>query len=99
MSGEQEQSAAAAGAPEIPGYWMAETSGGLRPAVRAYLNNEAMSALQIAVMRAYLRQWIRARQFLGPELAVLRQSVEELTSQAALRRWIYTAIDAGADPL
>lgn len=96
---EQQEPAAAAGAADIPGYWMAEISGLLRPAVRAYLNNEAMSALQIAVMRAYLRQWIRARQFLGPELAALRQSVEELASQAALRRWIYAAIDAGADPL
>lgn len=97
MSEQQEQGAGAAC--EIPGYWMAEVSGVLRPAVRAYLQNEPMTPLQIVAMRAYLRQWIRARQFIGPAVAVLRQSVEEIATQADLRRWIYAAIDAGVDPL
>lgn len=97
MSEQQEQ---VIGTPsEIPGYWMAEVAGVLRPAVRAYLNNEAMTPLQIVAMRAYLRQWIRARQFVGPAVAVLRQSVGEIATQADLRRWIYAAIDAGVDPL
>jgi hypothetical protein len=38
-------------APEIVlGYWMYETSGVLRPAVHAFLHDEAMTGEQIAAM-------------------------------------------------
>lgn len=40
----------------VPGFWMNETSGVLRPAVEAYLRREPMTPNQIAAMRAYLRQ-------------------------------------------
>lgn len=81
------------------GYWMYETSGVLRPAVRAYLNNETMTPLQIAAMRAYLRLWIGAPHLRGAEVETLRRDVDTLTTQSAMRRWIHTAIDAGVDPL
>jgi hypothetical protein len=37
----------------VPGYWMYETSGVLRPAIENYLNNRPMSPENIAAMRAY----------------------------------------------
>ena len=43
----------------MPGYWMHETSGVLRPAVEAYLfNREPLSEKHVAALRAYCRQWI-----------------------------------------
>lgn len=57
---------------DAPGYWMHETSGVLRPAVEAYLNQRPMSKKQIAAMRAYLRQWIAAPEWRGEEVERLR---------------------------
>jgi hypothetical protein len=83
----------------IPGYWMNETSGVLRPAVRAYLLDEEMTPAQIAAMRAYLRQWIMAPGFFGEDVDQLRRDVDGLTTQAAIRRWIRVADRIGIDPL
>jgi hypothetical protein len=91
-----------------PGYWMWETSGVLRPAVEAYLNGEPLTPDDIAVMRAYLRQWIRAaiwdrNPHASPTekawLAGMRDDVDELTSRAAIKRWLDLAFDHGIDPL
>ena len=48
----------------VPGYWMNETSGVLRPAIEAYLLEKDMTAQQIAAMRAYIRQWMEGA-FIG----------------------------------
>ena len=72
---------------KIPGYWMDETSGVLRPAVEAYLHSERMTGEQIAAMRAYLRQWIMSPYYAGPTIDVLRASVGTLTTRAAISRW------------
>lgn len=91
-----------------PGYWMYEISGVLRAAVGAYLNDEPMTAQDIAAMRAYLRQWIGApiwdqNPHAGPQervwLAQMRARVDGLTSRAAINRWIDEATDQGLDPL
>lgn len=88
-----------------PGYWMHETSGALRPAIEAYLAQAidpaapAMTAAQIAAMRAYLRQWINAPAWRGPMIDVLRTQVGELTSFAEIDRWLNRAMDEGIDPL
>jgi hypothetical protein len=91
-----------------PGYWMWETSGVLRPAVEAYLNRREMTLGQIAVLRAYLRQWINAPAWdasphAGAEdrarLAQLRADIDELTSRKAVDRWIAKAVAEGLDPL
>ena len=50
----------------IPGYWMYETSGVLRPAVGAYLRAEPMTDEQIAAMRAYLRLRIAEKEWIDP---------------------------------
>ena len=90
-----------------PGFWMNETSGVLRPAVEAYLRlrdwgepgTPDMTPPQIAAMRAYLRQWIMAPAWRGPEVDELRASVHRLDSRAAIDAWLDRAIDAGIDPL
>lgn len=83
----------------MPGYWMNETSGVLRPAVEAYLRNETMTPEHIAAMRAYLRQWIMAPAWMGPEVDELRASLDGLTTRGAITAWLDQAMDAGIDPL
>jgi hypothetical protein len=82
-----------------PGFWMNETSGVLAPAVEAYLSRRPMSAFEIAAMRAYLRQWIAAPGFRGPEIEDLRRRVRDLTSREAIGAWLDKAFVAGIDPL
>jgi hypothetical protein len=81
-----------------PGYWRFETSGVLEPAVRAYLNRGPMTDAQIAVMRAYLRQWM-AGDWLGPMIDVLRTKVEEITTKADIEDWMEMANRESIDPL
>jgi hypothetical protein len=91
-----------------PGYWMWETTGVLRPVVEAYLGGGDLSAEQIAILRAYLRQWIGSpvwdeNPHAGAEehawLAGMRAAVDGLTSRAAIAVWLDQAIRMGADPL
>ena len=82
-----------------PGYWLYETSGVLRPAVEAYLHRAPMTLEHIAAMRAYLRQWIMAPAWMGPEVDALRGEIEHLTSRAAITAWLDKAEDVGIDPL
>lgn len=83
----------------IPGYWMNETSGALRPAVLAYLAGDEIKPEHIMAMRAYLRQWIAAPGFCGPQVEQLRADVDFVASRKSLNEWINLAIDAGVDPL
>lgn len=89
----------------VPGYWMYETSGVLRPAVESYLaqaidrDAPAMTGRQIAAMRGYLRQWINAPVWRGPLIDVLRSQVEEITTRENIEHWLDRALDAGIDPL
>ena len=82
-----------------PGYWMNETSGVLRPAIVAYLAGTAMTSWQIAIMRSYLRQWIGAPAWLGPDVAELRATVDGLTTRHDISAWLDLADRAGVDPL
>lgn len=83
----------------IPGYWMYETSGVLRPAVEAYLRSEPMTGAQIAAMRAYLRQWINAPAWKGDGIEFLRSEIDGLTTRAAISAWLRIAEEEGIDPL
>lgn len=83
---------------EPVGYWMNETSGVLRPVVERYLNGGALNANDVAVMRAYLRQWM-AGSFRGPMIDDLRARVDEIRTTDDLVRWLEDALDAGIDPL
>jgi hypothetical protein len=83
----------------MPGYWMDEVTGQLRPVVAAYLTGLPMTARDIAVMRVYLRQWIEDGWWLGPMVDVLRTQVNEITTRDDIRRWLDRAMEEDIDPL
>jgi hypothetical protein len=85
-------------APGVPGFWMHETSGVLRPVVEKFIHGGVLSLAEIVTMRAYLRQWMEG-DFLGPEIEDLRAMVECIVDMPTLRRWINAAVIAGIDPL
>jgi hypothetical protein len=78
---------------------MYETSGVLRPAVRAYLKGKAMTAKDIAAIRTYLRVWIFAPEFDGDGIEALRQTVDGLASRKAIKDWLATARKEWVSPL
>jgi len=88
---------------------MHETTGALKPAVEAYLIGSApLTLIQIAALRAYLRQWIKApvwdlNPYASPEdramLADLRHRIDQLNDRASINRWLHDAEALGMDPL
>lgn len=82
----------------MPGYWMYETSGVLRPVIEAYLRGDDLSREQIAIMRVYLRQWLTER-WQGRYVPFLRARVDDIQTMATLRAWLATAESMGIDPL
>jgi hypothetical protein len=83
----------------MPGFWMYETSGVLRPAVEAYLNHEPTSGEQIAALRAYPRQWVAAPWPPGPGIERLRATIDTLGSRETINDWMDDALAEGIDPL
>lgn len=83
----------------IPGYWMHETSGALRPAIEAYLGGGSMTQEQITAVRAYLRQWIMADGWSGPMIGFLRRRINDLVSRPTISAWLASAERQGIDPL
>ncbi len=81
-----------------PAYWMNETTGVLRPAVMAYLNDEPMKRDEIAAMRAYLRQWMQG-DWRGPDILEMRKRIDGVIDQDTLRSWLNDAMALGIDPL
>jgi len=79
--------------------WMYDTSGVLRPAVRAYLKGKPMTAKHIAAFRVYLRVWIFAPEFVGDGVEALRQAVDGLASREAIEEWLAMARKEWISPL
>lgn len=84
--------------PEMPGYWRNETSGILQPAVERYFSGEALSAADVAALRAYLRQWITEGDFLGVAVQRLRETVDSIECRFDIWLWTHRALKAGIDP-
>lgn len=91
-----------------PGYWRNETTGVLHAVVEAYLQGETLNTEQVAVMRAYLRQWIGSPVWdqnpygdagEGDILDALRLRIDGLQTHADIERWLADADDTGLDPL
>jgi hypothetical protein len=87
-----------------PGYWMHETSGVLAPVVRKYLEGGDLDEQEVAVMRAYLRQWVNAPVWLAVPgepagLEQLRRDVGGLRSSGDVKAWLERALALGVDPL
>ncbi len=95
--------------PRAPKYWMHETGGALAIAVRRYLNApENIDAHDIALLRAYLVQWIaspawtmnpHADQEQRTRLAALSTAARAIRTLADVRRVIAAATAEGMDPL
>jgi hypothetical protein len=83
-----------------PGYWMYETGGALRPAIGAYLNGDVLDDEQIALIRAYLAQWIMVGEWApGSTLDSLRARIGSLKSRQAIAEWLGLAEQIGIDPI
>jgi hypothetical protein len=88
---------------------MYETSGILKPAIQAYLERKkTLSAEQIAILRAYFRQWIEsgvwdnnlyATNAAKGRLRELRSDIDNLTSVDSIDRWLQRCLEEGLDPL
>jgi hypothetical protein len=84
----------------MAGFWMHETSGVLRPAIEAYLLTDTpMTGEHVAAMRAYLRQWIAAPEWQGPNVDLLRATVGSLHTRRDIDNWLEVADRSGIDPL
>jgi len=83
-----------------PGFWQYESSGRLRPVVERYLGGAALEDAELAIMRAYLMQWLgSAVWFEGEELRRCRADAAGLRSNAELDLLIERCVAAGFDPL
>jgi hypothetical protein len=83
----------------IPGFWPNETSGVLVPAMLRYLEGQVITGEEVAAIRAYLRQWINAPGWRGPEIDDLRGMIDGLTTREAIDAWLASAEACGIDPL
>ena len=86
--------------PRAPKYWRYETGGELAPAIEAYLVGKPLTIRQIALIRAYLYQWIKSPVW-GPsaELEALRLQVSTIKTGDDVRRAIHAGLEIGIDPL
>lgn len=75
-------------------------AGVLAPVVKAYLAGEPLTIRQIALMRAYLYQWV-ASPVWGPSgaLEALRLRVAAIETADHVRAAIRAGLDIGIDPL
>jgi hypothetical protein len=87
---------------------MSETSGELAPAITRYLEARPLFVRDIALIRAYLRQWIDSDVWdANPsqdddgrmELSRLRKMARAITCQRDIEVWIAEAVGFGVDPL
>jgi hypothetical protein len=92
----------------LPGFWRHEAFGELKPAVEAYLKRETLTLRQIALVRAYLCQWIGsgiwdangAAGFIDrARLRDLRQRAGRIVTVADIDEWLALALNEGIDPL
>jgi hypothetical protein len=84
-----------------PYHWIWETGDGLRPAVERYLRHEPLSIKDIALIRAYLLQWVRAPVWYSADaqMVELRTAVEDIKTRGDIERSIAMAVILGMDPL
>jgi hypothetical protein len=86
--------------PELPeiGDWRNGTTV-LIGAVATYLAGKDMSAMELAAVRGYLRDWMQGNREQGREIAILRRSIAYLRTPEAITKWLARAKRSGLDPL
>lgn len=97
------------GSQNAPKFWRHEVGGDLAMAVRHYLREpDALTLSEIALMRAYVVQWIDSPAWdCNPSataesiamLGGLRKLARRIVTAKDLRRWFKEALDEGIDPL
>lgn len=87
---------------------MKETGGELGPAVERYIKGEDLSVRDLALIRAYLRQWVdspawdanpAATDLSQRRLTQLRGKVFGAATKEQIDDCIHMAVDMGMDPL
>jgi hypothetical protein len=88
------------GHPDAPNYWMSETSGVLKPVVEDYLKGKPLAPEQVAIMRAYLWQWVKSPVW-PPSglLEALRLRAAAIQTEEDVHSCINAAIEMDMDPL
>jgi hypothetical protein len=93
---------------DAPKYWRHETGGRLAIAVENFLNNRLMTVRDVALVRAYLVQWIDSPIWeMNPSidaeslaaLNALRLRARRIGAVADIHHWIHDALAEGHDPL
>lgn len=91
-----------------PKYWAQETGGELGPAIERYILGQELSVRDLALIRAYLRQWVDSPAWdANPahsdlsrrQLTRLRMKVFDALTKERIDDCIKLAIDMGMDPL
>ena len=86
--------------PNAPRYWMHESSGVLEPVIVDYLDGKVLSPEQVALMRAYLWQWVKSPVWAANwELDALRIHVAAAETDDDIHGCIGAAVKLGMDPL
>jgi hypothetical protein len=94
--------------PRAPKYWRHEQSGILEPVITRYLEVKPLDAVDIGIMRAYLRQWFNSPvwdmnphncQKNAQELETLRRRVHSISTNDDIKSVLKYALHLGIDPL
>ena len=83
----------------MPGYWMHETGGQLRPAIEALLWGGQLTNDQVPIVRDYLRQWIAGPWIPEEPVQCLRDRIDGLACTGDILSWLEDADAIGIDPL
>lgn len=86
--------------PDAPKYWMAESSGVLKPVVHELLHGGDLDANEIRLMKAYLWQWVSSPAW-APSgmLEALRLRVMMIQTTDDIHDAIRAAVNMEMDPL
>ena len=94
--------------PLAPRCWRDETLGALAAAIEHYLTYGAMTVRDVALIRAYLVQWIDSPVWdMNPDhseesrrvLALLRSDARRIADAKCITAWLMRAMEQGIDPL
>jgi hypothetical protein len=82
-----------------PHFWMTEETGVLSAAVEAYFDGERLTPPQVAVIKAYLRQYIeRAMLTADAKRHLLLQQIEKLRTTREIERFADEVAEYGVEP-
>lgn len=82
-----------------PHHWMTEQSGRLEAAVEAYFNGDALSAVQLGLIKIYLRQYLERALLTGDaNRPRLLQRLDGLRSTREVERFADDIAEYGVEP-